>query len=544
MNISEDKISGQIVDVIRQRIFSGSLLISDGKILDIVEEQVESSNFIIPGFVDAHVHIESSLLIPTEFARLAVCQGTVAAVSDPHEIANVMGIDGITFMIENGKKVPFKFFFGAPSCVPATEFETAGAIISASQIDELLGNPDMYYLAEMMNYPGVLHDDKQVLAKIRSAHKHNKVVDGHAPSLRGADAKKYFDAGISTDHECYTEEEGREKIELGMKVIIREGSAAKNFEALIPLLSKYPDHIMFCTDDAHPNYLVHGHINKLAARAIAAGCDIWHVLVAVSKNPIVHYGLSVGMLQKGDNADFCIVRDLKNFDCISTFVNGRKVFGNSIPMFDSIPQEPLNHFNSDVLGIEQLQIESTSNNIRVIVVEDGQLVTKHEITPAKILKGKVVSDPENDTLKLVVVNRYHNSQPAIAFVKGFGFKHGAIASSVAHDCHNVIAVGVNDEDLIKAINKVIEHKGGLALVGEGDSHFIPLPYGGLMTNTDGFRLAEDYDVLQNKSNNLGTHLHDPFMTLSFCALLVIPSLKLSDRGLFDGDKFEFVSVNA
>lgn len=544
MNQPAQKISGQIVDVIAKRIFSGTIILADGKITEIIEEPVESANFIIPGFVDAHVHIESSLLIPSEFARLAVSQGTVATVSDPHEIANVMGVKGIDFMIQNGSKVPFKFFFGAPSCVPATEFETAGAAISAAEIDELLVRPDIFYLAEMMNYPGVLSGDNEVMAKIHSAQKHKKVVDGHAPGLRGVQAAKYFQAGITTDHECYTEAEGQEKIEIGMKVIIREGSAAKNFDALIPLLSRYPDRIMFCTDDAHPNYLVHGHINKLAARAIEYGCDIWDVLRAVSKNPVEHYSLPVGLLQKGDQADFCVVSDLINFDCLETYVNGQRVFGDDSPSFESVHESPLNQFRCELLSAQQLQVASTSQRIRLIEVEDGQLITKKVVAETRLADGILTADTDNDILKIVVVNRYKTSPPAIAFVRGFGFKKGAIASSVAHDCHNVIAVGVHDEDLLKAINKVIEHKGGLSLQSVDEDHFIPLPFAGLMTNTDGFDLAREYDVLQAKAARLGTSLHDPFMTLSFCALLVIPSLKLSDKGLFDGDTFEFVSVNA
>lgn len=540
--MTEQRISGNVVDVVAKRIFGGTIVVRDGIIAEIVEEPVSSDHYIIPGFIDSHVHIESSLLIPSEFARLAVRQGTVATVSDPHEIGNVLGVEGVEFMIQNGGKVPFHFFFGAPSCVPATQFETAGATIEAGQIDQLLSRKDIWYLAEMMNYPGVIHRDDQVHLKLASAKKHGKVIDGHAPGLRGEAMDTYFDAGISTDHECFTTEEGREKLQYGVKVLIREGSAAKNFNALIALLDEFPEQIMFCTDDAHPNYLAKKHINKLAARAIEFGCDLWNVLRACSLNPVTHYKLPVGLLQKDDPADFCVVSDLSTFDCLETYISGIKVFDGQSTSIKRVPEIPVNQFNCEAIEASSLAVKSSTGNVRVIEVTDGQLVTGNGRAVLSARSGFLQSDIAQDILKLVVVNRYNQSPPAVAFVKGFGFKHGAIASSVAHDCHNVIAVGVNDDEILNAINTVIRHKGGLSLVSQTDASFIQLPFAGLMTDTDGVQLAEDYDKLQTHVADLGGNLYDPYMTLSFCALLVIPSLKLSDRGLFDGERFEFVEL--
>lgn len=536
-------VEGQIVDVIAREIFEGKIHFSNGKIVQIERCPVSSKHFILPGFVDAHVHIESSMLIPSEFAKLAVCHGTIGTISDPHEIGNVLGKEGVEFMIENGLKTPFKFHFGAPSCVPATIFETAGATIDLKDIEEIFKLPRVNYLAEMMNFPGVIHRDPEVMAKIELAHQLGKQVDGHAPGLRGEDAKKYIEAGISTDHECFTKEEALDKLAHGMKIIIREGSAAKNFEALYTLIDEYPEMIMLCSDDKHPNDLAVGHINQLVARAIAKGCDLFNVLRAATKNPIEHYKMDIGLVRAGDFADFCIVTDLKEFKVTQTYINGDLVAENGKSFIPSVDTVILNHFNCSPISTRQLKIPSDhSSSVNVIAVEDGQLITEKEIAQLKSENGELMINVSQDILKVVVVNRYYDAEPALGFIKNFGLKEGAIASCVAHDSHNIIAVGTNDEDLVAAINLIIQEKGGISLAHGHEKHVVGLPIAGIMTDQDGYEIGREYEILDQRAKSLGCTLSAPYMTLSFCALLVIPKLKLSDKGLFDGEKFEFVDV--
>ncbi|MGB0897057.1 MAG: adenine deaminase [Flavobacteriaceae bacterium] len=540
--MSIQTVSGQIVDVVSKRMFSGTLHIEHGKISKIVEEDVAEQHYIIPGFIDAHVHVESSMLIPSEFARLAVCHGTVATISDPHEIGNVLGVEGVKYMIANGQKTPFKFHFGAPSCVPATEFETAGAEISADDVKTLLALPEIHYLTEMMNFPGVLYDDPVVLAKLQAAKDVGKPIDGHAPGLMGKEVEKYCNAGITTDHECFTKSEALEKLKFGMKILIREGSAAKNFDELISLLDEYPDKIMFCSDDKHPNDLVDGHINTLVKRAVAKGCDVMHVLRATSYNIIKHYNMNVGLLQENDPADFCIVDDLINFKVKQTYIDGILVAENNKTLIPSVQEELVNNFNCSPITANQITVAATTKNIKVIEVEDGQLVTKKGTAQLTTVKGYLESDIRQDVLKIVVVNRYNNAPPAIAFVKNFGLKQGALASCVAHDSHNIIAVGVSDADIVKAINLVVKHKGGISLTNGAEELVLPLPVAGIMSEKDGYDVAKAYEKLDARSKELGVTLQAPYMTMSFCALLVIPELKLSDKGLFDGNKFEFTQL--
>jgi adenine deaminase len=555
MNFS---VKGNIVDIKSKNIYPGKVLIEDGKIKSI--ERLSAGqllpNFILPGFIDAHVHIESSMLIPSEFARLAVVHGTVATISDPHEIANVCGLQGVEFMIENGKTVPFKFHFGAPSCVPATVFETSGATIDANDVNDLMRREEIHYLSEMMNFPGVLNGDEEVKNKIASAKKYNKPVDGHAPGLRGEQAKKYIDAGISTDHECFTKEEALDKLQYGMKILIREGSAAKNFEALIDLLNDYPDKIMFCSDDKHPDSLVEGHINLLCQRAIAKGIDVFKVLQAACINPIEHYKMNVGLLKEGDPADLIVVEDLKDFKVVETYISGEMVAENGRSILrlrceQKGKSKVINNFNCDEKTVEDFKYEISDSPFRgvgdVIEALDGQLITNKLSIKPKVVNDEIVSDTENDILKMVVVNRYKNYPVAKAFVKNFGLKHGAIASSVAHDSHNIIAVGVDDESICRAVNLIIKNRGGISLTPspspqvERGELLLPLPVAGLMSNEDGYKVAELYTAIDKAAKELGSKLSAPFMTLSFMALLVIPHLKLSDLGLFDGDRFEFVS---
>lgn len=535
-------IQGKIVDIVQRTIVNGELIIENGLIKTIIPNDLPSEHYIIPGFVDAHVHVESSMLIPSEFARLAVCHGTVGTISDPHEIGNVLGVDGVKYMIENGAKTPFKFYFGAPSCVPATVFETAGATIDLEGIRELFALPRVNYLAEMMNFPGVLHKDPEVMAKIQLAHELGKRVDGHAPGLRGEAAKTYIDAGITTDHECFTLDEALDKLSFGMKIQIREGSAAKNFEALWTLIDSHTDNIMLCSDDKHPNDLVRGHINLLAKRAIAKGCDLFNVLQVCSKNTIDHYVMEIGYLQTGQSADFCLVKDLINFEVHATYIDGKLVAQNNETLIPSVSKRIVNQFNRDAISLEDLKIPAKSKTVHVIEVEDGQLITHKGIATLVEQNESLESDVNQDVLKLVVVNRYENKAPALAFIKNMGLKKGAIASCVAHDSHNIIAVGTNDEDLCSAINAIIAAKGGVTLANGNHEELVALPIAGIMSHEDGYKVAEAYEKIDQAAKGLGTPLNSPYMTLSFCALLVIPSLKLSDKGLFDGDEFSFTPL--
>jgi adenine deaminase len=540
-------VKGNVADILARKFFSGNVNVVNGHILSvdkISDETDPQLPFILPGFIDSHVHIESSMLVPSEFARLAVVHGTVATVSDPHEIANVCGTKGVEYMIHNAGTVNFKFYFGAPSCVPATTFETAGDAIESNGIKTLLQRKEIKYLSEMMNFPGVIHDDPEVIRKISIAHELGKPVDGHAPGLRGDALKKYVAAGISTDHECFTKEEAMEKLQLGMQIIIREGSAAKNFEALIDLLNDYPDMMMFCSDDKHPDSLVKGHINELCKRAIEKGIDVFNILQAACINPVLHYNLDVGILKAGNPADFIEVSDLKTFNVRRTFINGVCVAENGKTNIDSSETKLINRFDCVKVTPDMLECAAekfiVEAKLPVIEALDGQLITNKLLFEPLVQNNMVVQDLKNDILKIVVVNRYSNAQPAIAFIKNFGFTHGAIASSVAHDSHNIIAVGADDESIARAINLIIDRKGGVSCVSSTSEKVLALPVAGLMSNKEGHHVASEYTAIDAMAKSLGSLLSAPFMTLSFMALLVIPSLKLSDKGLFDGGKFEFI----
>ncbi len=543
--IMAQKITGKIVDIRSKKIFDGEVEFDNGKIIAVTrinESTNKPVNYILPGFTDSHVHVESSMLVPSEFAKLAVVHGTVATISDPHEIANVCGMEGVEFMIENGKSVPFKFHFGAPSCVPATIFETAGAALNADDVDVLLQKPEIKYLSEMMNFPGVLFNDEEVMKKIASAKKYNKPVDGHAPGLRGVDAKKYIDAGISTDHECFTAEEALDKLNFGMKILVREGSAAKNFEALIGLMNEHYERMMFCSDDKHPDSLVEGHINQLCARAVAKGIDVFKVLQAACINPVEHYKMDVGTLNVGDDADFIVLEDLKDFKVQQTYINGQLVAENGKSLIETKRSAAINQFSCEEKVMTEFEIKhNEEKEIYVIEALEGQLITNKLSVAPKVEHGNIISDVDNDILKMVVVNRYKQAPIAKSFVKNFGLKKGAIASTVAHDSHNIIAVGVDDESICRAVNLVIKEQGGVSAVSNSSSAVLGLPVAGLMSNEDGYKVADDYTAIDKMTKAiLGSALAAPFMTLSFMALLVIPHLKLSDLGLFDGDKFEFV----
>ncbi|MBC6366522.1 adenine deaminase [Algoriphagus sp. AK58] len=536
-------IQAKLVDIPSRKIFPAEITIQEGKIMQIQEIQPDKElPFLMPGFIDAHVHVESSMLVPSEFARLAVVHGTVATISDPHEIANVCGMQGVEYMVENGKQVPFHFFFGAPSCVPATPFETAGGEINAADIDNLMARPEILYLAEMMNWPGTVNRDPIVMEKIRIAQKYTKPIDGHAPGLMGELAKKYVSAGPSTDHECFTYEEALGKIKLGMKISIREGSAAKNFEALIDLIDDYPEMIMFCSDDKHPDNLAISHINELAARAIAKGKDVFDVLRGACLNPIAHYSLPVGQVREGDPADFILVKDLERFEVLATYIKGQKVAENGKTLIPRIKNELINNFHTSSKKPEDFRISASGTKVRVIEALDGQLITPEIEGEILIRDGFAESNRDKNILKITVVNRYQDATPSVAFIKNFGLKAGAIASSVGHDSHNIIAVGIDDESISRAVNLLIEAKGGISAVSGEMEEVLPLPVGGIMSPEDGYQVAEAYTRIDRMAKGMGSSLNSPFMTLSFMALLVIPDLKLSDKGLFDGRRFRFINV--
>ncbi|QDS98632.1 adenine deaminase [Adhaeretor mobilis] len=547
------QVRGQLVDIRERRTYAAKVSIVDGKITAITPTELsggEAQGYLLPGFIDAHIHVESSMLVPTEFARAAVVHGTVATVSDPHEIGNVLGVEGVQYMLADAEKTPLKICFGAPSCVPATTFETAGAAISVAEVEALLDDPRIGYLSEMMNFPGVLGGDPECLAKIAAAKQRNKPVDGHAPGLCGEDARAYVEAGMTTDHECFTKEEALDKVAAGCKIAIREGSAARNFDALYKLLGEFPDQTMLCSDDKHPDELLLGHINLLVRRAVERGIDVYDALQAACLNPIEHYSLHVGQLRVGDPADFIEVDSLEDFNVRRTWIDGQLVAQDGKTTLPYVEPTLANRFvvqhvaPEDLLIPENTGSELRAAELRVIEALDGQLITNSIAAEPLIVEGSVQSDSTSDILKMVVVNRYQEAPPVIAFVKNFGLKRGAMASSVAHDCHNVIAVGVSDDDLSAAINAVMDAQGGLSAVchEDGIRHVLPLPVAGLMGTGTAEEIAHAYEQLDQAVKSWGSPLRAPYMTLSFMALLVIPELKLSDRGLFDGGKFEFCSI--
>ncbi|MBF0567966.1 MAG: adenine deaminase [Nitrospirae bacterium] len=540
---SDFSIEGMCVDVLNSAIYAAEIEISEGKIAAITKKNKSYGVFIIPGLVDAHVHVESSMLVPAEFARMAVAYGTVAAVCDPHEIANVLGTEGIDYMIENAGTVPFKFFFGAPSCVPATGFETAGASVDATAIDALLKRDEIRYLSEMMNYPGVINGDPGVMAKIRAAQKYGKPIDGHAPALRGGPCQTYVKMGISTDHECVSLDEALEKISYGMKILIREGSAARNFDILSPLIVDHWHNVMFCTDDIHPDDLVRGHINLMVRRAIDAGHDIMKVLRCACVNPVLHYALDSGLLRVGDCADFAVVDGLESFNILKTYVNGRLVAENGTPLIAHTPYRHVNNFNAAPKSDSDFFVPKSDSTLKVIGALNGQLITDKLHGKAKVSNGNLVSNVDDDILKIAVVNRYEKeTQPAVGFIHNFGLKDGALASSISHDSHNIIAVGVTDAYICEAVNLIIEHRGGISAISKDEKKILPLPVAGLMSTDDGPEVGRRYAELNEFAIRLGSCLSAPFTTLSFMALLVIPHLKLSDKGMFDSDTFQFTSL--
>lgn len=532
-------VSGHIIDIEQKKIYSGIVNIENGKIISIQKSDDVVNQYILPGFIDAHIHIESSMVTPYEFAKVALGHGTIATISDPHEIANVCGIQGVRYMIDNARHAKLKFHFGAPSCVPATSFENAGAIIDADDIETLMADDDIWYLSEMMNYPGVLHDGPEILKKLASAKKHNKPIDGHAPGLRGELAKKYIDHGISTDHECVTLAEAQDKLNYGMKIIIREGSAAKNFDALHPLIQTHPDKVMFCSDDKHPDDLMDGHINQVVQRALKLGYDLFDVLRIACLNPILHYGIPLGRLRTGDAADFIVVQNLESWHILQTYINGELVSEKGRSILPSVSHQVINKFETNPINIDDLKVKSEINDTPIIAAIDGSLITEKIFANLPIIDGYKNMYPTNDILKICVINRYQTSKPAVGFIKNFGLKGCAIASTVAHDSHNIIAVGDDESLMAKAVNLLVQSQGGLSAVSYENQEHIPLPIAGLMSDDTVEAIGNAYSRISSFAKNHGCPLHAPFMTLSFMALLVIPKIKMSDLGIFDAEKFEF-----
>ena len=536
------EVAGRIVDVVERRIFKGRLVVENGRIVALYEGREAPSPFILPGFIDAHIHIESSLLPPSEFARLSSIHGTVAAVCDPHEIANVLGLEGIEFMLENGKRVRFHFLFGAPPCVPATIFESSGASIGPWEIEELLRREEIGFLAEVMDVEGILEAREDLMAKIEAAKRRRKPIDGHAPGLRGEALKRYVACGIQTDHETEQLEEAEEKLANSMRLILRYGSASKAFERLLPVLAREPRRCMFGSDDKAPDGLVQGHIDEMVRKAVASGYELFDALYCACVAPREHYSLRTGLLKVGDSADFIIVDDLHSFNVLQTFVAGECVALRGRTLIPRVPVARPNSFAPKMVGLEDLWIPAEKGRIRVIEIEEGSLLTKMVTCQPKIENGAVVPDVQRDVLKAVVLERYKASRPGIGFVKGFGLKEGALASSILHDSHHVVALGTQDDLIVEALRTLFEARGGLCFVSKTASLLLPLPIAGLMSDEDGFLVASRYEEMNDLVRSYGCPLRSPFMSLSFIGLPVIPEIRLTTRGLFHVSEGKPVSL--
>lgn len=537
-----EKIEGNIIDVVAERVFKGRIFYNERIVRIEEDDKVTSSQYILPGLVDAHVHIESSMLSPLEYSKVAIKHGVLAAVTDPHEIANVCGVEGIEFMLQNAALSPMKISTGAPSCVPATPFETSGAVIGVKEINDLFKNGKCTHLSEMMNFPGVIGKNQEVVRKLNMAHKYKLPVDGHAPLLTGLDLRRYVNAGISTDHECTTVKEAKEKIGLGMKIMLRQSSASRDFEKLMPLIESNPGDIMFCTDDCHPDELVNGYINELVKKALLANFDLWSVLKGATVNAVRHYSLGLGLLQEGDSADFIVVNNLADFNILASVLNGSLVFNGNTVDISVQTGGAINNFYQNTLSIDDLKVRNKGSWIRVIELIPDSLLTKALRWPINSIGEFIESDTKNDILKIVVLNRYSKAKPVVGFIKGFQLKKGAIAGTIAHDSHNIVAVGVSDDDLLMAIEQIQKMRGGLLVFDGVKYESLALPIAGLMSDQAAGIVAKKYKILSKKANDLGCTMHAPFMTMAFMSLLVIPELKIGDRGLFDVNRFAFVDL--
>jgi len=536
---------GKIVDIHNKRIYSGEIHYNENGIKSIIEHNDrEYENFIIPGFVDSHIHIESTMMTPNEFAHNVVKNGSVAVVADPHEIANVCGVEGVKYMFESSRNTSFKFYFGVPSCVPATSFEICGGQLTSSDIDKLFSTGNYYFLGEFMDVQGIVSNDLSCIAKTEVAKKYNLPIDGHAPGISGDDLDKYVSVGVTTDHEFFSFENSIDKINAGIKIQIREGSASKDFEDMFELIDMYPNDVMLCTDDSHPKDLLDlGHIDKIVKRAVEKGLDIFNILKVACVNPVKHYNLDVGLLREGDSADFVVVKNLTDFKVVKTVINGESVYESGVSLIKRTPCKLINNFNTSRITLSDLQVHNIqAKQLKVISIEDGSLVSD-KILVKPLLEGSlVVSDVDNDILKIVLHNRYKAEPVQVGFIKGFGLKSGAFASSVSHDSHNILSIGVSDDAIVEAVNRVVDSKGGLSVFDGESSDILELPIAGLMSNKDINTVSKSYQRVKQKVKNLGCKLDSPFMTLAFMSLIVIPELKLGSRGLFEFSKFEFVDL--
>lgn len=531
-------VAGVVFDPIKRESFGATLRIQNGKIAKIEKDSNIKHPAILPGFVDSHVHIESSMLTPSNFAKAAVKHGTVAVVTDPHEIANVAGVKGVEFMINDAKGSDFKFYFGAPSCVPASPFDECFEPFTPEIIEGLMKRDDIHFLAEMMNFPGVIYKSESVMQIIGKAHSANKPVDGHVPGLSGDALKSYVSAGITTDHECFTLEEALEKIKLGMKILIRDGSAAKNFGSLHPLIKEHSKHLMFCTDDCHPDELLHGHINLKVRQSLALGYDVFDVLQVSSVNPVNHYKLNVGLLQEGDSADLLVVDNLQNLNIQSTFINGVDVFNINESVTKSY--SALNYVFPHSFNPSNLHSKAISNKVKAIEVINDELITNSVVVnnEAETLSCNL----KEDVLKIAVLSRYKENELSVGLIKGFGMKKGAIAASIAHDSHHIISVGCDNASIEKCLEFIIKNRGGVCYFDGEQLHGLPLPVYGLMTDFSAEVAAAAYEKINSKVIADGCKLKAPFMTMSFMSLSVIPHLKITPAGLFDVDKFNYTEL--
>ena len=553
------KYQGHILDVVRREVFDGEVMVENERIKQVkrcmLPDNGKAWPYLMPGFIDSHVHIESSMMSPCEFAHVASSHGTIGVVADPHEIGNVLGVEGVDYMIQSGREATFNFCFAAPSCVPCCppDIETSGAVIDAAGVEELMARDDIGVLGEMMNFPGVLGNDPEVMRKIRAARKYGKPVDGHAPGLVDSDRERYALSGISTDHECINVDEGRACISAGMKVIIREGSAAKDFDNLCPLIGESPNMVMLCTDDCHPDDLVRGHINLLVRRALAKGYDLWNILMASSINAQRHYCLDWGMLQEGDVANFIVVDVLNpHFRVLQTVIKGIEVFDCNAT-FGSVRQHLIhiddsheaffpNRFEANPIREEDISLDvSKLDTLHVLCATDGSLYTGHDAVKLSNNPFDGSRYPWGEVQKIVVLNRYQpDAKPVVGLVRGFGLTHGAIAGSVAHDCHNIVAIGCNDEYLAKAINRVIEMKGGQVAIADDDMTDLALPIAGLMSPLGGHEVAYRCIMLSEMARRAGCTMRAPFITIAFLFLPVIPELKITDKHLWDSKNMKVV----
>ena len=548
---------GHIVDVVHREIFDGELVVDNGCIVQVNRcELLENGKqwpYLMPGFIDSHVHIESSMMMPVEFARVAAEHGTIGVIADPHEIANVLGVEGVDVMIHSASQAQFNFLFGAPSCVPALggDVETSGATIDSQKIAALMQRDDIGFLGEMMNFTGVLHGDSEVMAKIAAARAAGKPIDGHAPGLTPEERQRYAQAGVSTDHECTTLDEGRDCIRAGMKVIIREGSSAKDYALLHPLIDEYPDQVMLCTDDCHADDLVRGHIISIVKRALIDGHDFWNVLQAACYNPQRHYGVNWGLLQEGDPATFITVNNTGPFLGVqNTIIRGVEVYSYNLS-FGSISARRQtiadlssypNRFCATPITVDDIKLDIHRGETKHIIrATDKSLYTGHEVIEVTGDPMKDSHYPWHEVQKVVVYNRYaQSSHPVVGLVRGFGIRHGAIASSVAHDSHNIVAIGSSDEFIVHAVNRVIEMQGGQVVITDKEMIEMALPIAGLMSPLDGHEVAYRCRLLCDMAAQTGCTMKAPFITMAFLCLPVIPELKITDKHLWDSKNMKVV----